>query len=71
MVTKEAGKDGNGNEQIIIETASDLSPQDLLHRLLISILQRIQKCDKTVYKTTKQKRPTLTIFYPELLCTAT
>lgn len=70
MVTKEAGKDGNGNKQNI-KTASDLSPQDLLHRLLISILQRIQKCDKTVYKTTKQKRPTLTIFYPELLCTAT
>jgi len=44
MVTKEAGKDGNGNKQNI-KTASDLSPQDL-HRLLISILQRIQKCDK-------------------------
>jgi len=69
MVTKEAGKDGNGNKKIL-KTASDLSPQDL-HRSLISILQRIQKCDKTVYKTTKQKRPTLTIFYPELSCTAT
>ena len=44
MVTKEAGKDGNGNKQNI-KTASDLSPQDL-HRLLISILQRIQTCDK-------------------------